>query len=463
VLDVGAATLGGEHPTILATKNNLADMYRAQQKYAQAETLYKQVLEIETAQLGADHPSTLNTKNNLAALYASQRKDEQAESLYLEVLKGQTAKLGAEHPGTLATLNNLAALYWKTKKLDRSVPLLEAAVKGRTKILGAAHPDTLMTLANLGVNYRDAGQVEDGIRCLEDALAGVRRFPGPLPTKLAWIPGEMAATYDGAKQFAKSEPIYREFLQQGRRHFGDADVRSANLMALLGQNLLAQQKHAEAETMLRECLAVREREQPDGWATFNTKSTLGAALLGRKKYADAEPLLLAGYEGMKSREKAIPPPGKVRIPEAIERLVQLYDATDRKDEAAKWQKILENQVGKLVGPVHEVGEVLELRGNLDKQTSALIYQVKLAAGKTYVIDMVSPDQKSLDPYLVLSDTAGKKLAEDDDGGGGLNARIVFRAEQNRIFHIRATSFNGSAGVFILTVREKAYPPNEKKN
>ena len=44
-----------------------------------------------------------------------------------------------------------------------------------------------------------------------------------------------------------------------------------------------------------------------------------------------------------------------------------------------------------------VGKGLELQGQLDAQTTALIYQVKLAAGKTYVIDMVSPDPKALDP------------------------------------------------------------------
>ena len=47
---------------------------------------------------------------------------------------------------------------------------------------------------------------------------------------------------------------------------------------------------------------------------------LGGALLGQKKYAEAEPLLLAGYEGMKQREAKIPPEGKVRLTEALERL-----------------------------------------------------------------------------------------------------------------------------------------------
>jgi len=44
---------------------------------------------------------------------------------------------------------------------------------------------------------------------------------------------------------------------------------------------------------------------------------------------------------MKARAKAIPPQGKVRLTEALERLVQLYDAWGKKEEAAKWRKELE--------------------------------------------------------------------------------------------------------------------------
>jgi hypothetical protein len=131
---------------------------------------------------------------------------------------------------------------------------------------------------------------------------------------------------------------------------------------------------------------------------------------------------------MKERAKTIPPGGKVRLPEAIGRLVQLYDAWGKTEEAAKWRKVLERIEGKVIGPVHEVKQGLELKGELDSQTTALIYQIKLAAGKTYVIDMVSPNQKALDPYLVLKDANGVILAEDDDGGDGLNARITFRAD-----------------------------------
>ena len=111
-------------------------------------------------------------------------------------------------------------------------------------------------------------------------------------------------------------------------------------LAQVSQSLLQAKTFAEAEPLLRECLAIRAKTQPDDWSTCNTKSMLGGALLGQKKYADAEPLLLAGYEGLKKQEAKIPPQGLVRLTEAIERLVQLYEVTGKKDDAAKWRKEL---------------------------------------------------------------------------------------------------------------------------
>jgi hypothetical protein len=71
-------------------------------------------------------------------------------------------------------------------------------------------------------------------------------------------------------------------------------------------------------------------------------SMLGGALLGQKNYAVAEPLLLKGYQGMKQREKTIPPRvRKIRLKEAIERLLRLYEALEKKDDAAKWRKELQ--------------------------------------------------------------------------------------------------------------------------
>ena len=74
---------------------------------------------------------------------------------------------------------------------------------------------------------------------------------------------------------------------------------------------------------------------------------LGAALLSQKKYVVAAPLLADGYRGMKERQAKIPlEQQKVYLPQALERLVQLYDAWGKPNETAKWRNELEVQ-GKL--------------------------------------------------------------------------------------------------------------------
>jgi serine/threonine protein kinase len=342
VLNIQTAQLGADHPETLLTQNSLALVYQFQRKNALAEALFKEAVAGLTAKLGDDHPSTLTTKCNLAMLYEDERTYPQAEMLLKEVLAGQTAKLGADHPDTMGTKNRLGVVYWKMNKLDRSIRVFEEMFEHSSKKLGADHPNTLSALANLGINYCDAGRLEEGIRSLEAAMAGFYKLPDPKPAQLTWIPTAVAETYDRAKQYAKSERLYRAFLQQGRKQFGDDDPRTAGLMAQLAVNLLAQKKHADAETTLRDCLAIRARRQPDDWPTFNAKSMLGEALLGQEKPADAEPLLKEAYAGLRQRQDKIPEPVRqLRLTEALARMVQLYKATGNKEEADKWGKELE--------------------------------------------------------------------------------------------------------------------------
>jgi eukaryotic-like serine/threonine-protein kinase len=44
---------------------------------------------------------------------------------------------------------------------------------------------------------------------------------------------------------------------------------------------------------------------------------------------------------MKQREKTIPPQDQVRIPEAIDRLIELYTATNKPDEVKRWRRELD--------------------------------------------------------------------------------------------------------------------------
>jgi tetratricopeptide (TPR) repeat protein len=342
VLEDRRRQLGPNDLHTLSTMSDLAALYHMRGLYDDAEPLYRQVLEGRRHQLAPDHSATLLSMNNLAVLYRARGRYDEAEPLFKQVLEARRLNLGPDHPDTLMSMNNLASLYWNMKKLDRSIPLFEECRKRQMAKLGPDHPETLRTLGNLGVNYRDAGRLEEGIRCLEEALARARNRPAPLPVELTRIRSMLATTYDRANQFAKSEGLYREFADEARQQFGADNPRTARTLAQLGSNLLQQKKYSDAESVLRESLAIREKKEPDIWTTFSTKSMLGGALLGQNKYADAELLLLQGYQGMKQRQ-AISPEGKIRQTEALERLVQLYDAWGKEDEATNWRKELDER------------------------------------------------------------------------------------------------------------------------
>ena len=103
-----------------------------------------------------------------------------------------------------------------------------------------------------------------------------------------------------------------------------------------------QNKYAEAEPFARECVSIRERKLPDDWRTPIARTLLGDDLLKQGKYAEAETNLLSAYDGMKQREAQIPYMNKVFLKKAAEALAQLYEATDRTNQAAQWKKTLED-------------------------------------------------------------------------------------------------------------------------
>jgi serine/threonine protein kinase/Tfp pilus assembly protein PilF len=342
VLQGLTAKLGANHPDTLASKNGLAMVYRSQGQNAKAEQFCKELLEVQTVNLVADNPLTLAIKSNLALVYEEQGKYAQAEPLFKEVLEKRTANLGADHPHTLQSKYDLAGAYTGQKQFAKAEPLIKEVLEKHTASLGADHPKTLLGKNALAILYIEQKQFAKGEPLLREAVEGLRKKPGLQHSMTRVVITSLAELYEEYLNTpAKAEPLRRELAEFWKQKAGDDSAEYAGQLALLANNLLRQHKAADAEPILRQGLTIRQKKQPDAWTTFNTESMLGGALLSQKKYADAEPLLRQGYEGMKQRLDKIPPQGKHRLPEALERLVQLYEATGKKDEAASWRKELE--------------------------------------------------------------------------------------------------------------------------
>ena len=175
-----------------------------------------------------------------------------------------------------------------------------------------------------------------------EALALRSKGLGENHPDLLYSMGTLASILLEAHRLAEAETLYRaEVFAMLPRSPAD-DVALGNALSGLCSTLLAEGKFTEAEPLARISVALREEKMPDDWSTFNMQSVLGATLFGQQKYAEAEPLMLCGYEGMKQREAKVRlRNGEPRLREALQRLVQLYEATNRHEQAADWKKRLD--------------------------------------------------------------------------------------------------------------------------
>jgi hypothetical protein len=125
-------------------------------------------------------------------------------------------------------------------------------------------------------------------------------------------------------------------------------------------------------------------------------------------------------------------------------------------EAGDKDKKLSPAVGKIAlkdgkGEVKGKLEANDPKDATRAESYCKIYTVKLEAGKTYQLDCKS----DWDNWLRIEDAKGKQLAEDDDGGGGTDAQIVFECKTAGEYRVIVTSFDAAAtGDFTVTIAPK---------
>lgn len=108
-----AKMLPPSDPRLYFSLNQLAEIYRFQSKFVEAEQMLQQILEIYENQFGAQHPNVALTLNNLAANYRVRGKYEESETFLKRALNILEEALGKEHPLVGNILEHYAHLLHK--------------------------------------------------------------------------------------------------------------------------------------------------------------------------------------------------------------------------------------------------------------------------------------------------------------------------------------------------------------
>ena len=89
---------------------------------------------------------------------------------------------------------------------------------------------------------------------------------------------------------------------------------------------------------------------------------------------------------------------------------------------------------------------IEIPGDVDS------YHVELEAGVRYTIDVRGHGETPLgDAFVAVLDSNGERVASDDDGGAGLDARLRFTPEQSGSYILQASGLGGSTGGYQIQI------------
>jgi serine/threonine protein kinase len=351
-LAIRRKVLGEEHPDTASGYSGMASNLHAQGRYAEAQPLYEKALAIRRKVLGEEDPDTASGYSGMASNLHAQGRYSEAQALYEQALSIDRKVLGTDHPNTLSTLNNLARAYQDAGQTGEALPLFEQVLAKQKERLGPDHPRTLLSMNNLAVAYKNTGQFEKALPVFEQTLAKQKEKLGPKHPDTLQSMINLAGTYQDAGQVDKAIPLFQEALAGFNTLFGPDHPHTLRGMNTLGGAYLQNRDFGRAAVVLQDCLDRRKRILgPPDWEAFHTQSQLGGSLLGQQKYAEAEPLLLAGYKGLKEREARIPAGDRKRLTEALERLVQLYDVWGKPGQAQQWRKELEQRKATTPKPV----------------------------------------------------------------------------------------------------------------
>jgi tRNA A-37 threonylcarbamoyl transferase component Bud32 len=270
--------------------------------YADAERHFRRALEVGGKSLGF----FLNVAGSVGkldlgiTLFLQGKRDEARATLRGLVPMARLANLPLFNVGDDASVDSLNATVLmiggsgQAEELQTVLTIAQRGVQRAKETTPAALPLAMIVLARAQHQSRDRDQ----------AIATLREAQALLP------PRELFG-----RRMAEM------FLSECLKEKGDLD---------------------SVEKVLREGLSKHQAALPKGHTEIAAAQVnLAAFLSDRKQYAEVEPLLRAAYESLKAHPQASSASLKRRRADARERLVQLYEATGKPEEAAKWRNQLE--------------------------------------------------------------------------------------------------------------------------
>ena len=336
------ASLKNDDPLKLELMTVLAGVYMDAGKSEQSIKLGKSALEISETQYGSDHPQTLRVMSMLVESLRVSPEHKQAVLYGKKHLMLTKAKLGVSHIETINSMSRLALIYQTNEEFtlaSKQFEELNAILKNK---LGVNHPAYLSSTARTATCYSRAGNTDKAIVLNNLVFERIKPELENQHTNQLAVLSDLAHSCKLAKQTDLEIRLHEAMLGTCKVKLGETNLDTIDEMIILGK-LLIGKNNARAVDLLSRGYELNCQVQPTHWYTFVSQSVLGESLLKKGNYQLAKKHLNESYRQLKVAPERS---AKFFLKEAAERLVKLAEATEDKEELAKWiaeKKILENE------------------------------------------------------------------------------------------------------------------------
>jgi len=222
--------------------------------------------------------------------------------------------------------NGDAVILHERGMLDEAAPAYDRALRlaresGRPRRIA-------ITLMNMAILELRRERLREASEHLVEALAIQSKEFGPDHRETATTRRRLAVVYSELGESARAAELYAATLERVMEQFGpdSGEVAEASLRLAMARDEAGEL--AEAERLYRSAAAAAERlAGPRATVTATYVARLGGFLAARERWAEAEPVLVRARDiwDMVGDEAALTP--------TVERLIAVYRALDRRDEA----------------------------------------------------------------------------------------------------------------------------------
>lgn len=268
-----------EHIDVASSLNNLAILYRDQNKLDLARAALVEALSMQTNLFGAEHPDIASTLRALALVAESQGNRAEAGSLHRAALAMRQKLLPADHMSLLGSLCDVAEVLYHEGNLPEAEKWARNALAMRRKLHPPDHPELLDCMHGLAHILKDQGRFSEAEDLCRESLR-INRDRGKQDRALVDSLTANAELFQAEKKFSQAVDLRREIVELERKLSAQRPAvvtfELLNLAVVLGEQGDLAEAKATVREAREECLKGLERFPADsealnvrhGWALY---------------------------------------------------------------------------------------------------------------------------------------------------------------------------------------------------